>query len=251
MITLMDSHRHHQHPPITEAVLDIQVELVGDVSLEVLALVGSAVEGDYPTRHAQMHAQGELSIGPEVAMTTRQTQLGYLYVSSDDLQTFQARRNGFTFSRLRPYTQWEQFCGEARRLWEIYRAIVPIGSITRVAVRYINRLELPFTDGSLDFYDYLRTVPEISRELPQGLSSFFMQVQIPIADISGVVIINEALIPRTEPDIAPVLLDIDLFRTESVPQDEESLWNLFGELRTTKNYIFEKCITDNTRRLID
>jgi uncharacterized protein (TIGR04255 family) len=249
----MDPQPYHPRAAITEAVLGIQVMLASDVNLETLALVGSRVEDDYPTRRRHVQTESEWSVGPDVDVTTttRQLQLGYLYISKDSKQTFQARRDGFTFSRLRPYTKWEQFRSEARKLWELYRATVPVENIIRIGVRYINRLELPFSNGVVDFNDYLKTVPEVSRSLPQDLSSFFLQVLIPIPDISGMVAINEALIPSTEPGIVPVLLDIDLFRTHSIPQDEEGLWMLFEQMRVTKNYIFEECITDKTRRLID
>jgi uncharacterized protein (TIGR04255 family) len=247
----MDEQIHHRQAPITEAVLDIQVELAEDVPLEALARIGAAVNDQYPERRDRMKLEGEWSVGPEMAMKSKQTQLGYIFVSTDNLQTFQARLDGFTFSRFRPYTDWEQYSSDARKLWEIYRKMVPVKMITRIAVRYINRLDLPPVNGYIDFSDYLRTVPEVSRDLPQGLSGYFMQVQIPLEEVSGIVIINEGLLEPPSPDIVSILLDIDLFRTFGVPQEEGALWETFDQLRVMKNRIFEACITENTRRLID
>jgi hypothetical protein len=71
------------------------------------------------------------------------TPIGWRFVSPDKLHVFQARLNGFTFSRLPPYVDWESFRTEARRLWDLYRAVANPIAPTRIAVRYINRLDLP------------------------------------------------------------------------------------------------------------
>ena len=165
---------------------------------------------------------------------------------------WQVRPGGFTFSRLAPYQSWEPFRDEARRLWEITRTVVKPGTYTRVALRYVNRLELPLPFS--DFKEYLLTVPEVAPTLPQALSTFFMQLQIPQVDIQAMLILNQQLLPQvlqgTQPVVAPVLLDIDLFKEIDLPQNEEGMWNLLETLHFKKNATFEGCITDKTRALI-
>jgi uncharacterized protein (TIGR04255 family) len=45
------------------------------------------------------------------------------------------------------------------------------------------------------------------------------------------------------------LLDIDVFRSEQIPGREDELWTVIDEARAIKNTIFERCITDETRKL--
>jgi uncharacterized protein (TIGR04255 family) len=97
---------------------------------------------------------------------------------------------------------------------ELIRNITQPENITRLAVRYINRLDLPLPVA--DLKDYLRPVPKIAPGLPQSLSGYFMQLQIPQEDIKGVLILNEALVPPPSPDVGSVLLDIDIFRDAEV-----------------------------------
>jgi uncharacterized protein (TIGR04255 family) len=161
------------------------------------------------------------------------------------------RAGGFTFSRLAPYQSWPPFRSEARRLWEVAQPVVKSEVVTRVAVRYVNRLELPLPFG--DFKEYLRTVPEISPSLSQGLSAFFMQLHMPQPDISAVAVLNLRLEPvAAEPlqKSVTVILDVDLFKESEIPQNDEGLWALFEQLHVKKNEIFEACITDRTRELI-
>lgn len=247
----MEVPTHHSQAPITEAVLDIRVDLASGGSLETLADIGAALQDSYPKRRNFMSMQAQLSVDPQVKVTEEHSQRGYLFTSPDDLQTVHFGLEGFTFSRLKPYTKWEQFTGEARRLWSIYREQANVTAITRIAVRYVNRLDLPVVDGSVDFKDYLRTVPEVSPDMPQGLIGYFMQLQVPLDEMYGGVIINQALLELPTEQVASVLLDLDFFRTYEIPQDEEALWLTFEGIRSVKDRIFEACITDRTRRLID
>jgi len=64
-------------------------------------------------------------------------------------------------------------------------------------------------------------------------------------------IINEALVPRTSPDFICVILDFDLFRLQIWPADDDEIWRFLEELRYRKNAVFEASITDKARRLFD
>ncbi len=64
-------------------------------------------------------------------------------------------------------------------------------------------------------------------------------------------IINEALVPRTTPDFISVILDFDLFRQQTWQADDEGIWRFVEELRRRKNEVFEASITDKARRLFD
>ena len=118
-------------------------------------------------------------------------------------------------------------------------------SVTRAALRYINRLDLPLP--LKDFKDYLRTVPEVSPSLPQGLSGFFMQLHIPQEDLDALAVINETIVPPRKPDTVSVILDIDLFKEKNLGLDEA--WSMFDRFHVRKNEIFEGCITDRAREL--
>lgn len=243
----MTTDHHYPNAPITEALIDIQVTPTTAVDDLQHAHVGE--EASYPTTDKINANTGALRFGPDdnaIATATSQP-IGYLYRSPDGLQIYQARTNGFTFSRLARYPHWRVFSGEARRLWDKYRAVTRPTEITRVAVRYVNRIDIPLP--LTNFGDYLRTFPQLSPVLPQGLSGYFMQLKIPLAEIKCEGIINQALIEPVKPGVVSVVIDIDIFRTTGLPANEEQLWDLLEQLRNAKNTVFEACITDKSRRL--
>ena len=174
-----------------------------------------------------------------------------MFRSEDNLQTFQATLEGFSFNRLAPYKSWEEFSSDAKNLWGIYKEICSPTHVTRAAVRYINQINIPANELT-ELKDYLRTVPEVSPGLPQNaLQTFFMQLQIPQPDLDCMLIINEAIAPPANPEIVSVILDLDLFRQQIWDSDDEDIWCFLEKLRDRKNEVFEASITDRTRELID
>ena len=117
----------------------------------------------------------------------------------------------------------------------------------RLALRYIDRFDFPFPTVKLE--TYFRTYPEVSRDLPQLMAGFFFRFNLPINDITATATITQTMVESTTPEHSSVILDIDLYRTESLPSGNE-LWPLFETLRIWKNKIFEACLTDSARELI-
>jgi uncharacterized protein (TIGR04255 family) len=238
---------HYENAPITEALIDIRVELPASLTgLQVLESVHDRVKIRYPGKKKRIYLQGQFSAGDEVGASASQTLMGFSFSSDDGKQIFQARRDGFTFSRLRPYGSWPELRDEARRLWDIYGEMVSPEKITRVAVRYINQIDIPFS--TIDYKDYFRTTPEVSPELPQALSGFFMQLQFPQTDFGGLLILTQTAVPPLTPATGSVILDLDVFKETEMVSDED-VWGLLETLRNRKNEFFEGCITERTRAL--
>lgn len=237
---------HYPNAPITEAIIDLQVQLEPDVTVDALAAVNRGLEAKYPDRKQLKTAHGEMKFGKVVGSSAEMQDVGFAFQSADGKQIHQTRLDGFTMNRLAPYEDWERFRTEARQRWDCYREIAKPTKIKRLAVRYINRLDLPRPFD--DFGEYLRTQPEISRDLPQKLAQFVMRLVLPFENPHCVALINETIVGATE-DVVSVALDIDIYRDKEVPAEDTEIWELFEQLRERKNEVFEACITDKARRL--
>ena len=66
---------------------------------------------------------------------------------------------GFTFSKLRPYSDWENVLAEAQRLWTHYTTVAPIEFAHRLAVRYINNFSIPAGRGIQEYITDPPVVP--------------------------------------------------------------------------------------------
>lgn len=243
----MGQSRKYPNAPITEAIIQLLVKPAVGVSLTDLARAHEGEEKSYPDRKDLQIATGLFEMGPRVSAAASAQHVGFMYASSDQKQVYQTGPDGFSFSRLAPYQSWELFSKEARRLWRKYRERLKPAAVTRLAVRYVNRLDIP--GAHVETKDYLRTQPEIAADLPQALAGYFMHLQIPMDDIKGKLLLNETIGESPTAGCLGLILDIDLFRTDDIPQDEEVIWQHFETLRARKNEIFEACITDRAREL--
>lgn len=239
---------HYPNAPITEAIIELRVRRKLSAELSLLKNVGDAENRTYPNQEKMIEAVGQMKVGPGVEeASVKQEAIGWRLVSADGKRIAQSRSNGFAFSRLAPYESWLPFCAEARRLWTVYRQTVAPDEVERLAVRYLNRIDIPGT--SIELKDFLRTSPEVAPELPQQLSGYFMQLRLPFPDIAGTCVINQTIVPPAKAGAVSLVLDVDLFRTQDVPQHEPDIWAVFEQLHQTKNHVFEACITDAARRL--
>ena len=235
--------------PITEALLDIRARPPSGVDLARLATFQDAVKDLYPARRERFSWQGGFQVKPgetpEVFPPSGGPD-GYLFTSKDGKQIVQARLDGFTFNRLKPYDKWESFRDEAKKQWERYQEIAVPEVVSRVALRYINRIEVPLP--MKDFREYILTTPEIAPKLPQGLAGFFMRLVIPDERSRAVAIITLTMEDPQE-QVLPLIFDIDVFREAPFDVHGEEMWEALGQLRDYKNEIFFNSVTDKTREL--
>src|SRR5207244_3682868 len=155
--------KRYSRDPITEAIIAFQVELAESVGLSELERCQDVA---YPGRQVLMATEGEAGKAASASRPTPR-QEGFGFSSADEKQVCQGRLDGFTVHRLAPYQGWLPFRDEARRLWDRYRQTVQPRNVRRVAIRYINRLDLPLP---AELKDYLRTFVEVSPDLPQGVA---------------------------------------------------------------------------------
>jgi uncharacterized protein (TIGR04255 family) len=235
--------------PITEALIDIRVKVRDDLKIEQLFhSIYKFVSKEYPNKKARHKWEGSLEFKKGKPPTSSASEIidGYIFISGDDRQIFQARLNGFTFNRLKPYETWENLRDEARRLWHKYKEVTS-PEITRVAVRYINRMEFPLPIK--DFSDYLTAAPIVPAVLPQGVNSFLTRIVIHEPEIDAAGIITQALEQIVNPNILPIILDIDVFKQKSEGMSEEEAWQILERLRHFKNKIFFESITEKAKEL--
>lgn len=233
--------------PITEATIDLRIALPEDFTPGHLEAFQAPLGDAYSEKQDILVDEWLVEPGARGASYSNQ-QIGYRFVNADKRRIVQARRDGFAFSLLAPYERWEKFSQEARGIWEQFRDHVRPAAIGRLSVRYINRLDIPA--ASVELKKYLATVPEIADGMPQTIQSYFMQIVLPMEDAHATAIVNQALVPPPVPGTTSILLDIDLFRDQDVPQDEQGIWQAFEELRTAKNRIFDATLTQDAKELI-
>lgn len=243
---------HFKNPPIVEALLDIQVALPGDVSLEELKGFHAGLENRFPeTRECVSWPQGfQLSgAGESQAASGSRSVDGYLFSSKAEGKVVQARCDGFTFNQLAPYTNWDAFSSEARELWLRYARLARPASIRRLSLRYLNQIGLPLPVR--DLRDFCLLFPDIPTPLPQGLSEFFLRLTLPAPEGRSASIVTLTLEPPAPgATVINLVLDIEAVHVcASLNLDAENVWLKLAELRDLKNQVFGASLTESAKTL--
>lgn len=235
--------KHLENAPIVEAVIDFRVLRQEQVSAETFAGIGSSIGGHYKLTGSIQSFQARFGVvqGKPLDASQSQTVLGFRYQTETEIAQF--RVDGFTFSKIRPYTRWEDVSGEAFRLWKVYVDLAKPREVTRVAVRYINRMQLPSVQ---DLGEYLEAPPLLPAPVPQIVRDFLTRVYVRDDKRNASAVIVQALEPRVDQNPISLLLDIDAFRDVNEPPDDSELPSLFGQLRELKNEIFFASLKEKT-----
>lgn len=248
------SNRHYSKAPVIEAVIDIQVAFSSDLPIAHLTDLADSLKDKFPIRtkmtsiQMQMQLDASTKNGESDKFSSIQDELGLRLVDDMNSRILQLSKIGFAYSHLPQYSDWDSFSREAREYWELFIQHCKPEKVTRCAVRYINRIDIP--KAPIEIEDYLNIYPHIPGGIPQAITGMYMQLQMPQHDLRSMAIINEAVV---EPAISggfSVIVDIDLFKILSIEPMSKEVWETLEQLRIRKNELFEGFITDNTRELI-
>ncbi len=237
---------HLSRAPITEALIDIQVSLPEATGVTVLQDLHARIREGYPevkTRH-RWESKIEVRPGESPDVSPGETGVdGFMFTSKDRLQVVQFRLDGFTFSRLRPYQDWEMLRDEAKKLWQVYREGVRPEAVRRVAVRYINLIEVPAGEP---LETYVVVPPRPPAGFPGMLTGFLQRQSLEDPNRGIAAIVNLFMEVAPSATRIPVWLDVDVFRALGATAAEVELWDILETLAATKNRIFFSSITKNT-----
>jgi uncharacterized protein (TIGR04255 family) len=242
--------RHLRNAPITEAIIDFRVKAAPEFDVKKFAELKPRFADQLPKMEEQRGFQAKFQIAKGQPQTPTLSSFGihgYRFKSADDKTIAQFRVDGFTVNRLRPYTSWEELFPQAMQLWRLYCNLGQPKAVTRLALRYINRIELP--GGNVDFDTYLRAGPIVPPEVPQSLSGFLTRVTIRDSGKNLFAHVSQALVEASAQNQQPtIILDIDAFKGGQFATDDPVIVRNFDELREFKNLIFFNYLTDEMLR---
>ena len=236
---------HLRKAPIVEAIIDLRVLRRDGVVAETFADLQPSIGANY-TDGSLIQAietrfgmeQGRL-IGPSAVKSA----LGWQYKAPSVVVQF--RINGFTFSRLEPYTTWDEVFGEAFRLWGVYLEKAQPLEVSRIAVRYINRLRV---QGPTDLRQYLEAPPDLPLPIPQKLRAFLSRVLVEDSDRGASAVLVQALEESMDPSVLPLLIDIDAFREVALPPNDAALPGVFSSCVSSRTRYFLRVSRRERRR---
>jgi uncharacterized protein (TIGR04255 family) len=237
--------RHLSKAPITEVIVDFRVKARQGLQVEEFQALKPELSDRFPEMAEQRHMKAELRIGAKEGPVQQATDLGVrglLFKSADGCEIAQFRIDGFTFNRLHPYTSWAEISPFAFELWSAYVRIAQPEMVTRLALRYLNHIDLP--RSLADFDEVMVAPPPIPDSLPQHVSKFLTRVTIHDEEHDMIAHVTQAFEGAQASAQAKLILDIDAFREKDVAIDSEDVGGTFAVLHEFKNRVFFESLTE-------
>lgn len=158
---------------------------------------------------------------------------------------------------LNHYETWENFYGKANEYWQKYVEITSAQRVNRLSLRYLNRIEIPFTGKSFALEDYIKLSPMIPSESSDwSMAGYFMQIALVSKNYQpSKAIVNQVLgSPEDNTDqklrYISLIFDTEVFQDIDVDSHDNMIEHIFSDnLRPFKNRIFFDTITDKTKEL--
>jgi uncharacterized protein (TIGR04255 family) len=231
-------HPHLSKAPIAEAAIEIRATLVLPVADATYDTFRDLVADRYPTHAAMRFIAPHFHIESDTDVRTQATmsRVGVRLESVDKKNVVQAKSDGLTVSRLQPYESWGMLIAEVRELWARYREVFAPSQVTRLGVRYINRI--PLRNEQIDLDSIFTAGPKIPPKLPQTLEQYLTRIVLPFGEEHATLAIVQALEPPVAGEQPIALLDLDASTNAAMDPAGESMWNQLAVLRRLKNRAF-------------
>ncbi|MCM0083938.1 TIGR04255 family protein [Geomonas sp. Red32] len=246
----IDTREEFQHlslAPVAEAVIDLRAVATENFDEKsALNHLTPLLEGyRYLDSHQEVQIKQHLNLQGEAPPPLEHTLTwkGLRFTTNEGNKIAQFGRTGFSFSRLAPYDQWEMFFDEAMKLWGIYRLLAKPEEITRLGLRFINKIDLKPGDG--DFERYLNSAPKPPKGLSLPFLGFLHQETFAAPPHPYAVTLVRTIQEPQEPGAGfSIIVDIDVFTHFVRNFSEDLIPKMLQEMRWLKNRVFFGSISE-------
>lgn len=233
-------------PPITEAVIEIKFSQ--PLEAGKLSKLNASLNKAY--RQGQLvkslFLDVELNEGEVLTRASSADVQGYRLEGADPAELLILWPQSIVLSQLAPYPGWDAFIARFKTAWKVMRRVGGYREITRVGVRYINRIDIPFEDGKAEYEKHLNIYPKLPPSM-ESLDMYTVQTLSNLPDIGCSLRINSGRMPSPLINHASFVLDIDIAKENNLPMKDDALFALLVAIRGEKNRVFEDCVSDLAR----
>ena len=216
--------------------------------------LGSEYPGK-PQEQKSIETEIQLQDGQPPSVQHRERLARVRLLTGDEKRIVSVGRDVMSVHMLRPYQGatlqepggWEEFRDRISTALDGYWTVAQPASISRIGIRYINKIVIPHRAVRLE--DYLRSsLPKISG-LPQQIGGFLIRVEYAYSSDARLVLTQG--LTEAPFDHVAVMLDLDVIWKGTEPVRQDDAMQKVTELRDLERTAFEALITDQARELFD
>lgn len=235
--------RTYNKPPILEAVCDFRFSSSQPWDWTIPGLFYERIKENFPFRETL--ATVETTVDPNQNRLTQQSQPKIRFVSEERSGVIQVAPHNLSIHQLRPYDNWVHFKSRILEYLQIYQEVAGEAFPIRLGLRYVNQIDLPFTDVKLE--EFFRVLPQVPSPIPQDFSSFLFNVEVAYnSPESGLRIIFGTVLSENVNHTVYVL-DLDMFSSEQAIPSGNQVAEWLEITHERIEVVFDAAFTDRTR----
>jgi uncharacterized protein (TIGR04255 family) len=240
-------HRTYKNPPIVEAICEFTFTPAEDwnptLPGELHTLIREYYEGEPRQANIQI-----VTTDPGNNSVTVQNDLRVQLPTKDGTRLVSVGRNALSINVLKPYEGWTLFRPRIEWALQKYYDVAGHKTVTRVGVRYINRIVVSYLGAtSADYFEFDRP---LQSALGAKLTNFIKRSEY-VAEDQTKILITHATIAPSAPGTTEFLLDIDAIFDGRPLELIEDILGTAKTLHATEGCAFEAIITEKARDLFD
>lgn len=241
--------RAYKNAPLVEAVCEFRLSQDTSWDSTIPGLLYEQLRNEFPNKTARTFQNVQMVASPQGLQQEVRLSEGVMLKSPDGQTIVQIAPHLLAVNSLKPYPGWKRFKPSVERGLHVLREIIPFNNFEAVALRYINRIEIP--SHQLDLEQYFEFRPFLGEQLPQSLASFTMGCVVPVHDREDSCSIQFASAVSDLSDQATFLLIFDFFPAKPRTVSATVALDWVERAHSRIDEIFEGCITDSLRKIFD
>lgn len=234
--------------PVVLCMLQFRYKRVSELDLKKIKDLPSDLRKEFPklqeNRNQTFKIQGTNLVGESEVVLDKSTVEGVTFFSKDNLRNIVVGVERTTLTVHGEYIGWENFEEAGRKMWETFSPKLGDVELMGISLRYVNRIDLPVDNIVLSDYftAYLKTdIDEHFNTFQMRYSFFDPESSIKTHIAHGI----ESVID----DKVPYVFDIDVILLDET-LSSENIWESFRLLRSEKNKIFNRGLTEKAKELL-
>lgn len=239
---------NYKNPPVVEALCELFFEPRAWDDTVPGAFYGR-IQEQFTIKEQLVGSETEINLGPgqETTVGVRPLPPRMRFFTPAKDRLIQLAPNLLVVNKLVPYTSFDDWVRTLEQALGHYQEVVPGVAVTRVGVRYLNRITVPGTRVKLE--RYFRVIPVIPDTLGTDHGAFLLRLELLVPESNHSLLLSFATSPQEQPGSMAFLLD---FYDTWKPGSSQPVDQVMTHVRLAHDHIqaaFERNITDELRLL--
>ena len=234
-------------PPVVTAIFQLKFDN-GSMKVEDYLRHDSVLKHDFPQRSENI--ESSLSLGPatkiplgkaQVSGITNTRRTGYVYFTTDQKEKLSLSESDITYTSEKPYEGWEVFKEKVLKILKTLAPIMENVTVRRTSIRFINQFKFDEFDDPTVYFN--SQVFSTEGAMPYPLMKYGFRLTYDIEEgIYAIVNQNAEHLPEK----FVYIFDIDVLNRNNLLFEINTLDEILEGLRSIKNKLFFKNVTEKT-----